>query len=149
MNASFRIPADIEYTGMLGRAVYNFAYYEYVVIWTIEKLDPGYLHHYATKTSGIISSDFSDRVQANPQAVPEMQTRLAACAATFDTLRKERDKLLHAHPYTAAGGTQQLGYRGRHPSAEWPLPEVEAAARKFDEAACELNELFYQLWPSP
>jgi hypothetical protein len=69
--------------------------------------------------------------------------------ATFDTLRKERDKLLHAHPYTAEDGTQQLGYRGRHPSAEWPLPEVEAAARKFDEAACELNELFYQFWPSP
>lgn len=139
---SFRIPADGEYTAMLGRAVYNFTYYEWVVVWTIEKIQPGYLNRYSQEgpTAGVVASKFK-------AVIAGADPRLAACAARFDDLRKERDKLLHAHPYTAENGVQQLGYRGRHPSTEWPLPEVEKAALAFDNAACELNHLFYQLWP--
>lgn len=139
---NFRIPADDAYTAMLGRAVYNFTYYEWVVVWTIEKIQPGYLSHYSQEgpTAGHVASKFK-------AVVVGADARLAACAAAFDALRKERDKLLHAHPYTAANGVQQLGYRGRHPSAEWPLAEVEKAALAFDDAACELNSLFHQLWP--
>ncbi len=139
---NFRIPTDDEYTAMLGRAVYNFTYYEWVVVWTIEKSEPGYLLHYSKKgpTAGSVATKFKT-------VVIGADARLAACAATFDDLRKERNKLLHAHPYTAANGVQQLGYRGHHPSAEWPLPEVEKAALAFEDAACELNGLFHQLWP--
>lgn len=138
----FRIPADDEYTAMLGRAIYNFTYYEWGVVWMIEKIHPGYLQHYSSKgpTAGVVAAGFL--VAAN-----SLDPRIAACAAQFDRLRIERDKLLHAHPYTAVGGVQQLSYRGRHPGAEWPLPDIENAARKFDDAACELNNLFYELWP--
>lgn len=128
---------------MLGRAIYNFTYYEGVVVQTIEKLEPGYLSYYTKEgpTAGPVARKFLE-------AVKRYDARLAAYAATFDCLRIERDRLLHAHPYTAANGAQQLGYRGRHPSTEWPLPEVEKAAHEFDNAACKLNSLFHQLWPS-
>lgn len=140
---NFRIPADDAYTAMLGRAIYNFTYYEWVVVYITERLEPGYLSYYTNTgpTAGQVAPKFLGVVEG-------ADARLTAYAATFDHLRKERDKLLHAHPYTAANGVQQLGYRGRHPSTEWPLPEVEKAARKFDNAACELNSLFHQLWPS-
>jgi hypothetical protein len=60
MQTSFCIPADGEYTAMLGRAVYNFSYYEGAIIWTIEKMNPGYPQRYIEKglTSGIVSRDF-------------------------------------------------------------------------------------------
>jgi hypothetical protein len=148
MQQSFRIPADDTYTAILGRAVYNFAYYEWVVVWTLEKLRPGYLQYYSRKgpTSGRVAESFTEAVKSFRSASPD-QDALAICAATFDGLRKERDKLLHAHPYTAAAGVQQLGYRGRHPATEWPMAEVEDVAEKFDAAACELNHLFYKFWP--
>lgn len=136
----FRIPADDDYTAILGRAIYNFTYYEWVVVWTVEKLQPGYLNEYTKKapTSGVLANKFITVVKgADP--------RLAACAGTFSKACIMRDQLLHAHPYTAAGGTQQLGYRGRHPDTQWPLADVEEAAQNFDQAACELSSLFDEL----
>jgi hypothetical protein len=140
---NFSIPANDEYTAMLGRTIYNFTYYEWAVVWTIEKIQPGYLQWYSEEgpTAGRVAKKFAD-------VIGGLDARLGPCATDFDRLRVERDKLLHAHPYTSADGVQQLGYQGRHPSTEWPFAEVEDAARKFDAAACELIGLFYQLWPS-
>jgi len=113
----FCIPADAGYTAMLGRAIYNFTYYEWVVIGTIDKIEPDYLEFFTRdgQTAGQIAAKLL-------RAVAKADARLGPHATTFDRLRKERDKLLHAHPYTAANGVQQLGYQGRHPSTDWPLP---------------------------
>ena len=136
----FHIPAEADYTAILGRAIYNFTYYEWVVVWTIEKLCPGYLVQYTQKapTSGVLAQKFLTVVKGS-------DPRLVACAGMFSEARIIRDQLLHAHPYTAPGGIQQLGYRGRHPDAQWPLADVEEVARKFDQAACELSSLFDEL----
>jgi len=148
MPQAFRIPADDAYTAMLGRAVYNFTYYEWVVVNTIEKIKPGYLRWYSSEgpTAGRVGATFVSEA-AGYQADPSIIAELNACAATFNHLRTTRNQLLHAHPYTAADGAQQLDYRGHHPNANWPMGEVEAAARQFDDAACALNELFYRQWP--
>jgi hypothetical protein len=44
---------------------------------------------------------------------------------------RSRNRLLHAHPYTAFGGAQQLQGGG----VEWPVDLVEQAARAYEEAA--------------
>jgi hypothetical protein len=134
MPQAFRIPADDAYTAVLGRAIYNFTYYEWVVVHTIEKITPGYLQRYTAKgpTAGSVAPRFIAEATAY-QAEPSIVAELQACATTFNDLRITRDQLLHAHPY--------------HPDARWPVNEVEAAAHKFDDAACALNYLFYRLWP--
>ena len=102
MQQSFRIPADDAYTAILGRAVYNFVYYELIVVSTLGKLRPGYLQNYDRKgyTSGTVAKSFTEAVKSFKPS--EEQNALAKCAAIFDGLRNERDKLLHAHPQTAA-----------------------------------------------
>jgi hypothetical protein len=142
--SEFRIPADDAYTAILGRAVYNFTYYEGIVVETLEKLCPGYLRRHSNEgpTSGHVARLFIETAEAVESSA------LAKCAATFDDLRKERDKLLHAHPYTVDGGLQQLHYRGgRHLATKWPTDEVGDLALKFDSASCELKDLFDRLWP--
>ena len=147
---AFRIPADDDYCFILGRATYNFAYYEWIVIYTLEKLQPGYLSVYSTKglTSGRVAADWNRSLRTTPPLQPELQSRLEACAATFDRLYPERNKLMHAHPYTAEEGIQQLGYWARQQATQWPMQEVQAIANSFDAAAIELNALFCEIWPS-
>ncbi len=52
---------------------------------------------------------------------------------------KRRNKLFHAHPYTAKDGSQQLGGGG----IEWPMAEVDSAAKMFEEAAIACNDIFH------
>jgi len=148
---AYRIQADSEYIQKLGRAVYNFSYYESVVLQSMEEVHPGYRsEHYLAKkpyTSGKVAGDFKKKVSTYPQSDTAAQDQLAACAQEFYNLIKKRNPLIHGHPYTAAEGFQQLGYsHSGKPRIEWPLQDVEAAAQEFDDAACRLCELFDQLW---
>lgn len=147
----FRVPADGRYTATLGRAVYNFAYYEWVVIWTVDRLESGYVDRYSSDprgiTSGNVASDFSAAIDAASSLCPELRDSLRDAAVCFAELVHERNRLIHAHPYTAEGGEQQLLYSGRLPRIEWELRDVEEVAARFDAAAATLNELFYRLAP--
>ena|SRR5437660_182244 len=50
-----RIPVAAAYAAAVGQAVYNFAYLEWAVIWSIEKLRHGELASSRTKTAGQIA----------------------------------------------------------------------------------------------
>jgi hypothetical protein len=50
-----------------------------------------------------------------------------------------RNQLLHAHPFTAADGSQQLGASG----VAWTLERVDDAAATFEEAAIFGNAIFH------
>jgi hypothetical protein len=145
----FRVPADETYTALLGRAVYNFAYLEWGVIYTVETLSPGYLSEYAQAQrpmpSGQVAAAFRETLNARVDLPSDLKEKLATCAARFTKLVDDRTRLIHAHPYTADGGHQQLSYQGRLPPATWPDAGVEAVARDFDAAACDTNEVFYEL----
>jgi len=147
----FRVPANDGYTAMLGRAVYNFAYYEWIVIWTIDRLEPGFVDQYSQHprgvTSGIVANAFTGAVEAASHLPSDLKASLANEASRFMLLVDERNRLIHAHPYTAEGGAQQLGYSGRLPRAEWEPQDVENVALQFDEAAVALNDLFHRLQP--
>ena len=47
---------------------------------------------------------------------------------------------MHAHPYTASDGTQQLGGGG---GLEWPIEAVYEAAKLFEDTAIEGNDIFH------
>lgn len=51
----------------------------------------------------------------------------------------KRNKLLHAHPYTATDGKQQLGGGG----VEWPMKTVDEAAKLFEDAIRVGSAIFH------
>ena len=55
-----RIPVEARYVQSLGQAVYNFAYLEWGVIWSLEKLVPGYIRRSEKQTAGAMASEFVD-----------------------------------------------------------------------------------------
>ncbi len=137
------------YVALLGRAVHNFAYLEWAVIYTIEILAPGYLNKYirATKpmTSGAVAQTFGKEVIGRTDLSPDLKDKLRACSDRFSRLVDDRNRLIHGHPYTADGGNQQLSYQGRLPSTSWSISKVKTIAHEFDDAACEMNDVFHQL----
>ena len=149
MDNSFHVPVDRAYTDLLGRAVHNFSYLEQVVIHTIDVLNPGYFTKYVNDLRGFssnkVAKDFDAEVTVHTNLKPCLKLRLKNCATHFTKLADDRNRLLHAHPYTAEGGRQQLNYRGRLPSVACLLSDVEATAHQFDDAAYEMNQAFDEL----
>lgn len=150
MTYPFRILADDDYLELLGRAVYNFAIYEWAVVWTSEKLKPGSLDESKTMTARRIAGLFAKNLDEYGGSLEESQLeQLREAHQQFSQLIERRDQLIHAHPITALDGKQQLFYvKGIHPEAEWPSEQVEQAAIEFENAAIALNDLFHTFWPT-
>jgi len=136
-----RIPADPVYLQAVGRTFYNFTYLEWVVVWTIAKLRPDGF-------GGVPKGETASRIakaliKAIDQTQPSLPSGLRHSLVKFHEayLRAipRRNKLLHAHPFTATDGSQQLGGGGY----QWPVEELRAAALEFQEAAIMGNDIFH------
>lgn len=136
-----RIPADDIYLQSVGRAFYNFTYLEWVVVWTIVKLSAdGFGSVPRGKTAAVIAKAFRRAIDTTkpPLSAPLLQKLINFHKMYLEAIRS-RNKLLHAHPYTAPGGAQQLGGGG----VEWPVEAVDEAAQLFERAAIEGNAIFH------
>jgi hypothetical protein len=136
-----RIPADPMYLQALGRAVYNFTYMEWIVVGTIVKLgSDGFGSVPKGRPPGEIARALIKVIDATaPPLSPGLRKSLVKIHERCLAAVRRRNKLLHAHPYTAPGGMQQLGGAG----IEWPLEEVIAAAKQFESIAIEGNAIYY------
>jgi len=114
---------------------------EWVVVWTIVKLHPqGF--------GGVPKGEPASRIaKALINAIDRTQPRLPT-ALRHDLVKfhevylhaiLRRNKLLHAHPFTAGDGSQRLGGGGH----EWPFEELRAAALEFQDAAIMGNGIFH------
>ena len=141
MSYHSRIAADPAYLQALGRAFYNFTYFEWGVIWTIVKLsDDGFGSVPRGKTALEIAKALTKAInQTKPPLSVALRKRLVNVDQSYRNAIKRRNKLFHAHPYTAKDGTQQLGGGG----IEWPMAEVDSAAKMFEEAAVACNDVFH------
>ena len=105
-----RIPADPAYLQALGRAVYNFTYLEGIIVGTIVKLSSGASEAGTKgKTSKEIARVLIKAIDTTPPLSSGLRKRLAKFHERFLAASTSRNKLLHARPYTAPGGMQQLG----------------------------------------
>lgn len=141
MSYQSRIPADPAYLQALGRAVYNFTYLEWGVIWTIAKLsNDGFGSVPKGKTAVEIAKALTKAInQTKPPLSAALRTRLVKVDQSYRDAIKRRNKLFHAHPYTAKDGRQQLGGGG----IDWPMAEVDSAAQMFEQAAIACNDVFH------
>ena len=152
---STRVPFDPEYTALVGRAVYVFAYYEWAVIYLIEQFRPGFVHRYsrgAPMTSGRVREELKAILGDPTTTYTEVSsTELAASCSRFARLIEKRNALIHAHPITDSDGAQVL-YRQASldrpmPDIKWPAASVREVLQEFDDAACKTNELLHRLLP--
>jgi hypothetical protein len=132
-----RIPADPLYVQSLGQALYNFTYLEAIVVSAA-----GRLGRVIPKkaTAGQIAQAFDAAiVDTSPPLSPELRDRLTEFSRLFRAAISTRNTLLHARPYTAADGEQQLGYHGH----EWTASTVDEAAMQFEMAAIHGTEVYH------
>lgn len=141
MSYCSQIPADCSYLQALGRAVYNFTYFEWGVIGTIVKLSHnGFGSVPKAKPAGEIAKALTKVIeQTNPPLSTALRRRLVKVDKSYRDAIERRNKLFHAHPYTAKDASQQLGGGG----IEWPMAEVDSAAKMFEDAAIACNEIFH------
>lgn len=141
MTYDSRIPADSDYLQALGRAFYNFTYLEWVVVSTIVKLSADGFGSVprAQPASHIAKALIKAIAAAEPPLPDRLRRSLVNFYESYLAAIARRNKLLHAHPYTASDGTQQLGGGG----VEWPSNLVDEAAQFFEAAAIAGNTIFH------
>ena len=111
-----RVPFDDDYVKLVGTAVYLFSYYEWAIIYVVERLEPGFVPEYCRKhrrgmTSGTVFTRFMNAVERYAGDKGVEKTELKCCGLTFDHLVQKRNALIHAHPITDDGGAQILNYQ--------------------------------------
>ena len=143
LHMTTRVPVNKQYSALVGKAVYVFAYYEWIVIWLVEKFEPGFVARYSRgkpMTSGGVLVELK-RVIANAQKA--QQQELQTCCDTFESMIEKRNALIHAHPSTDVDGKQILTYQAALsrslPDMKWPASQVEKVITEFDAAACDAS----------
>ena len=141
MSYKSRLVADPNYLQAVGQAFYNFTYLEWVVIWMIVKLSAdGFKSVPKGKPASDIAKALTKAIDATAPPLPKkLRSRLVKFDESFRDAFKLRNKLLHAHPRTAKDGSQQLCGGG----IEWPMTNVNAAAKQFEDAAIFGNDIFH------
>jgi hypothetical protein len=150
LHTSTRVPVDDSYAGLVGKAVYVFAYYEWTIIWIIEKLRGGFVAKYSRgspMTSGAVRQELQSVIGDPATDFSKLAKKdLQNCCDEFDRLIIKRNALIHAHPCTDSDGSQILAYQTKTtrplPDMRWPRAEVEAIIGEFDRAACGAGALF-------
>jgi hypothetical protein len=150
MSYSSRIHSDPTYTQLLGQAFYNFTYLEWGVLWTIVRLtnnDSSVLS--LRETAGQIAKRLLNSIHNTSTPLPaSLRLELEESHKLFVTAISTRNKLLHAHPYTALDGGQQLTYMG---GTTWSAEDVTRAVIEFENVAIKvtsiLNGSLAQVYP--
>lgn len=140
-----KVPVNDEYSFILGKAIYIFSYYEWIIINIMEKLNPGFVNYYSRPiniplTSGKVKSEFYNMINQN--TFPKCginKTEFDDCYKQFDALIEKRNALIHAHPITDIDGSQILSYQTK-PNMKfsdiiWTVYKVEELIQDFDKAA--------------
>jgi len=149
-SAKSRVPVDDAYAALVGKAVYVFAYYEWIIIYIIEQFQRDFVREYCrveVMMSGKVRTEFQ-RVIDDPMTDFSKISKheLQASCDEFKRLIVRRNALIHAHPCTDKDGSQILNYqtiptRGI-PDMKWSKGEVETIIGEFDRAACSAAVLF-------
>jgi hypothetical protein len=136
-----RIRADPVYLQALGQAFYNYTYLEWGVIWTIVKLSAdGFSSVPRGKTAMEIARAFTRAIaDTQPPLSTNLRRELVKLDEQFRAAIKVRNKLLHAHPYTAADFRQQIGGGGY----DWTVERIHDAAKLFEDVAIAGNAIFH------
>ena len=145
-----RIPFDPQYVQSVGKAVYFFAYYEWIIIYVIEQFSPGFVNEYSRNrkmTSGHVAKRLKKVLHEGTAMAAEIRSALDTCCDEFDSLIPRRNALIHAHPITdTPTGAQILNFQSGISEAiadmKWSGDSVERFAFDVSEASTKASALF-------
>jgi len=138
MDHKFKIPVEEKYLLALGRALYNFTYLEKIIVDIIAKISKNGHNEIPSKApAGEICKILKRLIPSSPIGIQEELTSLHLSFKS--AIATSRNKLLHAHPYTAVDGKQQVGYKDK----DWSLEEIYEIARYFELIAIDSNDLYH------
>lgn len=148
-----RIPFDPQYVQSIGKAVYFFAYYEWIIIYVIEQLCPGFVTEYSRDrkmTSGHVAQRFKKALNEGSAIATEIEPALDACYDEFASLIPRRNALIHAHPITdTPTGAQILNFQSGLSEViadmKWNSDAVERFALDVSRASTTASSLLEQL----
>ena len=148
------MPFNADYVNLVGTAVYLFSYYEWTIIYIIERLKPGFVAEYSrekTMTSGVVSDRFNRALKQDAGSHDVDGAALRFCSDEFAGLVDKRNALIHAHPITDLDGAQILNYQG-NPSKtisdmKWQDVDIKELVEEVDAAACRANKLLHKFKP--
>jgi hypothetical protein len=150
MTDGFRTPYDSGYVAAVGRAIYIFAFYEWNVVHTMERLRPGFLSKWRfakrPMTAGTIGKKFKNAVDESSDLIRPFASNLNEAAKTFMEFVDERNELVHAHVYSEPDGRQQLIYQGKDKTRTWSVAEIDDLAHRFENYSIALHDLMKEIW---
>jgi hypothetical protein len=150
MPDGFRTPYDSDYVTAIGRALYIFAIYEWNVVWTIEKLHPGFLDEWRFREkrmmAGAIGRKFIKVVSESAEVFRALGSGFEEAAKAFHGFVDERNELVHAHVYSEPNGTQQLIYQRKSKNRTWSIAEIDALSHRLEESSSVLRCLMKEVW---
>ena len=139
---SERIPVANAYLRALGRAVYNFTYLEWGIVWLTETIEPGFLRKVGTLTAGQIANHFANAEKQMNGADPGKKD-LENLVSIFKALVDDRNRLFHGNPFTAEGGEQRLIYDGKHGQKDWTVDLMTTFSSQVAEASISAGSLLH------
>ena len=155
LHTTTRIPVNDEYSAVLGKAVYIFAYYEWTIIYIIEHLNSGFVTQYSRPlkkpiTSGALKQKLELVIDLTTFPINGLsREQLEECCSNFEALVVQRNALIHAHPITDKDGSQILSYQtnssNRISDKKWPINEVESFIQEIDTAAISAGKILEKL----
>ncbi len=148
-----------DYAALLGRAVFVFGYYEWIIIFLVRMLGVSdfvetYCRGEKPMTSGGVRKMLEGLIK-NPStdfsASPKV--RVESVLIEFGRLVEQRNRLIHAHPcYTEEGAHILLfqGPAGRQPSdVQWPPAEIERFITEIESAVPEAHAVYTAFASAP
>ncbi len=140
--------ATAEYVSALGRFVWQFARLEWAAVYIAVPLNND---DWATiplkKSSSAICQVMKTSIKSMSESLPlQIAGRLARFSGHYQAAIRERNGLLHVHPYTAADGAQQPGGKDRDDvKREWTLERLQNEVQKMQAWEVEGNALVHEL----
>ena len=148
-----RIPLDPDYVQLVGTAVYAFSYYEWIIIYIIDGMTPGFVSEYSRDrkmTSRQVAEELERVMRGGAAVVADNKAALDICYDEFASLIPRRNALIHAHPITdTPTGAQILNYQGPVSQAiadmKWGNDAVERFTMDVSGASTKASALLAQL----
>lgn len=147
------VPFGPDYVELLGKAVYVFAYYESIIIYLIDVLDPGFLETCCRGKRPLPSSEVGKRfwnaIRSSRETAHDDLKALHDCATEFQKLIERRNALVHAHPITDTDGNQILHYQTSvsrsFPDMKWDKRSIKDFLVAADAAVGPAHFLYMKL----
>jgi hypothetical protein len=127
----------------LGSAIYSYQKLEWDAIWLVAgvRQDPAYVHRTPDHDGGKIADAFTDAANSLDETHPH-KPEVARLAEEFDEARRERNDILHSHPFEGGlGRTRREAHGGGQVVFPLDATELVRLAQQFSDLSNRVSAM--------